>query len=260
MSRRSSGGRTHKYDDAVQLERTTTIATDDRSETITLVAESAASLSVSAPERSRQLDHALADEIARLGPDVVEVKLWIKAVDDASDGVAAGHGFAHWRDLWQMRCPLPAAESGLDTRPFTEADIDRYVAVNNRAFDWHPEQSGLTAEAVRATMAEPWFDPDGFRLYEENDELLGFCFTKVHADHDPVLGEIYVIAVDPSAHGRGLGVPMTLAGLEWLSARSIEVAMLYVESDNDPAVATYHRIGFDHHQTDRAYRLTVGDE
>ena len=47
---------------------------------------------------------------------------------------------------------------------------------------------------------------------------------------------------------------MTLAGLEWLSARGLAVGMLYVESDNHPANAVYRRIGFEHHHTDRAYR------
>ncbi|MEZ5244372.1 MAG: mycothiol synthase [Acidimicrobiales bacterium] len=183
------------------------------------------------------------------------VQLWIRQVDERSDDVATGLGFVAYRDLWQLRCPLPNEPSGLDTRAFTDADIDDFVRVNNRAFHWHPEQGGLTADAVRATMTEPWFDPEGFRLRHDGDELIGFCWTKVHADVDPPLGEIYVIAIDPSRHGRGLGKPMTLAGLEWLSAQGLEHGMLYVESDNDPANATYAALGFTRHHTDRAYRL-----
>ena len=68
------------------------------------------------------------------------------------------------------------------------------------------------------------------------------------------MGEIFVIAVDPDFHGRGLGVPMTLAGLEWLADRGLRHGMLYVEADNDAANATYRRIGFTRHRTDRAYR------
>ena len=109
-------------------------------------------------------------------------------------------------------------------------------------------------------MAEPWFDADGFRLHHRDDRLAGFCWTKVHSDHDPPLGEIYVIAVDPDFSGRGLGRPMTLAGLEWLSARGLTAGMLYVESNNHPANAVYRRIGFEHHHTDRAYRRLPGPE
>ena len=46
---------------------------------------------------------------------------------------------------------------------------------------------------------------------------------------------------------------MTLAGLEWLAEQGITLANLYVESDNDPANATYQRLGFHHHATNRAY-------
>jgi mycothiol synthase len=185
------------------------------------------------------------------------VQVWIREIDDNADAVAISMGCVRYRDLWQLRCPLPAAASGLSTRAFTPADIEEFVGVNNRAFHWHPEQGSLTVEAVKATMAEEWFNADGFRLlhHDETNELIGYCWTKVHAAHKPPLGEIYVIAIDPSQHGRGLGKPMTLAGLEWLSDQGLEDGMLYVESDNVPANATYAALGFTRHHTDRAYRL-----
>ncbi|MXW75550.1 MAG: mycothiol synthase [Acidimicrobiaceae bacterium] len=184
------------------------------------------------------------------------VQLWLREVDEQAHAIAVALGFEPYRDLWQLRCDLPNSPSGLDTKPFSESDIDTFVAVNNRAFHWHPEQSGLTAAAVRRSMSEPWFNADGFRLLH-NDEgrLMGFCWTKIHRDTDPNLGEIYVIAVDPDFHGQGLGKPMTLAGLEWLAAQGLTDGMLYVESDNHAANATYAAIGFSRHHTDRAYRL-----
>ncbi len=187
------------------------------------------------------------------------IQLWIREVDHAADDAALDLGFEQYRDLWQLRYPLPSAASNLVTRAFTLDDLDDFVGVNNRAFHWHPEQGGLTRESVLATMEEPWFDADGFRLLHDHDRdgrLIGFCWTQIHAEHDPPLGEIYVIAVDPGAHGRGLGKPMTLAGLEWLSDHGLQHGMLYVESDNDPANATYAGIGFSRHHTNRAYRLT----
>lgn len=195
------------------------------------------------------------DQVARGGGG--NVQLWIQDVTDDADEIARSFGAVAYRDLWQVRCPLPAARSTLETRAFTSEDAAELVAVNNRAFAWHPEQSGMTAESLAVTMAEPWFNADGFRLYERDGQLLGFCWTKVHTDMDPIHGEIYVIAVDPSAHGQGLGIPMTLAGLDWISDQGIEHALLYVESDNDPANATYAKIGFAHHQTNRAYNLSV---
>ena len=206
-----------------------------------------------AGETERVLVEALAGLDADRG-----AQLWIREVEPGDDDAAGRHGFEPYRDLWQLRCDLPAEPSRMSTRAFTIGDLDEFVSVNNRAFSWHPEQGGLTAADVRSRMAEPWFDADGFRLHHREGRLAGFCWTKIHADHDPPLGEIYVIALDPDFAGRGLGRPMTLAGLEWLSGRSLAAGLLYVESDNHPANAVYRRIGFRHHHTDRAYRRAPG--
>lgn len=211
------------------------------------------SLVVSEHRAGFDLRTALEQAVAERRDDTLQ--LWIREVDAAAHDIATDAGFVAYRDLWQLRCDLPNRASGLTTRAFTPDDIDEFVGVNNRAFHWHPEQGGLTADAVRSTMQEPWFDADGFRLLHEGDTLIGFCWTKVHGEENPPLGEIYVIAVDPSQHGKGLGKPMTLAGLEWLSDRGLSHGMLYVESDNDAANATYAGIGFSRHHTDRAYRL-----
>ncbi|MCQ3805907.1 MAG: mycothiol synthase [Acidimicrobiaceae bacterium] len=213
-------------------------------------------LAVSADRHDLDLRGALTDWLTRHRGEAVQ--LWLRDVDEPAHAIASELGFEAYRDLWQLRCDLPNRPSGLDTRAFSEADMDAFVAVNNRAFIWHPEQGGLTADAMRQTITEPWFNADGFRLLHDDDNrLIGFCWTKIHRDADPELGEIYVIAVDPDFHGRGLGKPMTLAGLEWLCAQGLEVGMLYVESDNHAANATYEAIGFSRHHTDRAYRFAL---
>ncbi|MBU2111746.1 MAG: GNAT family N-acetyltransferase, partial [Actinobacteria bacterium] len=78
--------------------------------------------------------------------------------------------------------------------------------------------------------------------------MLGFHWTKIHdRDH----GEVYVVGVSPASQGRGLGRLLTLAGLHHLHDRGVREVILYVESDNAPAIRIYRdKLGFTHQQRD----------
>ncbi|HEY3144103.1 MAG TPA: mycothiol synthase [Acidimicrobiales bacterium] len=188
--------------------------------------------------------------------DGSEARLWAYGAHDADDRVAASVGLHLAREIRQMRRPLPLTETtDLETRAFVIGEDEAaWLRVNNRAFAWHPDQGGWTLADVEAREQEPWFDPAGFLLHERDGELAGFCWTKVHADIDPPIGEIYVIAVDPDWHRSGLGRALVVAGLDHLARAGLTVGMLYVESTNTPAVRLYEDMGFTVHHVDRMYR------
>ncbi|MER5704685.1 mycothiol synthase [Micromonospora sp. NPDC002296] len=183
------------------------------------------------------------------------VRAWAHGDHPSAAALAVDLGLTRARVLWQLRRPLaePSAEpslpDGVVLRPFAPgADDDAWLALNARAFASHPEQGRWTAADLRARLTEPWFDPAGFLLAVESatGRLLGFHWTKVHERPGSArIGEVYVLGVDPAAHGGGLGRALTAAGLAYLrDRRGLDRVMLYVDESNTAAVALYERTGF----------------
>nr|WP_225954419.1 mycothiol synthase [Kibdelosporangium phytohabitans] len=178
------------------------------------------------------------------------LRIWSHRDHPGAARLAGKLGFQRVRELHRMGMDFGAEEfaepvlpDGVRLRAFvTGQDEQAVVAVNARAFSWHPEQGGLTVDDVRATEREDWFDPAGFFLaVDAQDEVVGFHWTKVHPDST---GEVYVVGVDPAAQGGGLGKALTLAGLRHLRGLGLPRVILYVESDNTVAIAVYRKLGF----------------
>ncbi|MFF3864434.1 mycothiol synthase [Micromonospora sp. NPDC001898] len=183
------------------------------------------------------------------------VRAWAHGDHPSAAALAVDLGLTRSRVLWQLRRPLaePPAEpplpDGVVLRAFVPgADDDAWLALNARAFASHPEQGRWTAADLRLRLSEPWFDPAGFLLAVESatGRLLGFHWTKVHERPGSArIGEVYVLGVDPAAHGGGLGRALTAAGLAYLrDRRGLDRVMLYVDESNTAAVALYERTGF----------------
>jgi mycothiol synthase len=193
-------------------------------------------------------------------PTGTPLRIWSHGDHPGARALAAGSGYQVVRELLQLRraldeqFPGPAEvtlPAGVTLRGFRPgADDAAWLRLNAKAFAHHPEQ-GRTSEAdLQARIGESWFDPAGFLLAEKDGVLIGFHWTKVHPDG---LGEVYVLGVDPDRHGGGLGRALTLAGLQHLYRRGLRTVQLYVEADNAPALAVYHRLGFSTWATDVMY-------
>jgi mycothiol synthase len=187
-----------------------------------------------------------------------DVVAWVPGSPDPVVTPLRAHGFTVARRQFRMRARLPAAPpavpADLTLRAFRPGhDEPAWLTVNNRAFANHPEQGGWIRSRLEQRETEPWFDPEGFLLAEVDGVLVGSCWTKVHDTPAGPLGEIFVIGVDPAAHGRGYGRVLVLAGLADLhDRRGCAEAILYVAEGNEAAIALYESIGFVRDRTDAA--------
>lgn len=225
--------------------------------------EASAELVVTPSARRRGIGAAL---LSRLGTLVADpprtLAVWAHGDLPAARALATDAGLTVVRELWQMRLDLAARPSGearerpggVEVRAFVPGrDEDAWLALNARAFAHHPEQGRMTRADLDAREGEPWFDPSGLLLAERDGVLLATVWTKVHAPDAPqgeAVGELYVIGVDPTAQGIGLGTAMTRLGLDHLADRGLRTVILYTEADNAAAVRTYTRAGFERSTVD----------
>jgi len=225
--------------------------------------------------------HGVGRELVRAAVDR-QAAVWAFGNLPAAQALARRLGLVRTRELLQLRRTATARDQlqlpdGVRIRPFRPGRDDRaFLAVNARAFAWHPEQGRLDEAGLQAEMAQDWFDPAGFFLAvsgpPDTERVLGFHWTKVHrvdptpgvgpadpgsaraapAPAGPV-GEVYVLGVDPESPVRGLGTPLTAAGLNYLADRGPSTVMLYVEAENAAALKLYRRFGFSTAMTNVVY-------
>ncbi|MDR1392422.1 MAG: mycothiol synthase [Bifidobacteriaceae bacterium] len=233
----------------------------------------AAELAVDPAHRRRGIARAV---IRLLAQDNPRTRLWAHGDMGASRQVAAALCLVPARELWQMTvdCRAGRADSSwtmpppgslpttsvIASRQF-EPDRDPaiWVELNALAFAGHPEQGSLTLEDFEQRMAQPWFDPAGliFAGWPGDDRQsgqaavpgvagsgaavpAGYVWTKIEAG----IGEIYALAVHPAARGQRLGTHLLDVAMRHLEAQGVSEVRLFVEADNKPAIAAYHRQGF----------------
>ena len=264
------GGDAH--DRHVRVLREDTLVGYAHLDTTDLVEGSSAELAVNPAHRRQGVGHLLVAQLLQLSPDG-RLRLWAHGGHSDAAHLARSLGFTQARVLWQMRRSLHASLPGFALPPGVRlrtfvpgTDDDEWVAVNAAAFADLPDQGAWSLEDLQRRTQESWFDPHGFLVAEatEGDDagrMVGFHWTKIHGTaghrdghgHEP-LGEVYVVGVDPSRRGTGLGRALVLAGLAHLRALGLSQAMLYVDASNIAAIRLYESLGFRQWDTDVLYR------
>jgi mycothiol synthase len=195
-----------------------------------------------------------------------QLDLWAYNDSAASREIAGMFAFREMRRLLHMHRhpgepPHLEAPEGARVRPFQAGVEDAtLVELNNRVFDWHPEQGQWTLEDFRARTRQPWFDPRDILMLEVGGELAGFCWLKVEErGTEGRIGEVYVIGTAPEHQGRGLGRYLLSEALQHLSTRSVNAVAVYVEETNTAGARLYGSFEFHHHHVDVCYTLALGE-
>lgn len=120
--------------------------------------------------------------------------------------------------------------------PLTPADIPAAAAVEQRAYATtapHPDLAGELENSLAHYFALKSLTPPA--------ELVGL------AGYWLIAGEMHVItiAIDPRWKRAGLGQWLLLAMLAHTQTHAAEVATLEVRPSNLPAIALYHKFGFE---------------
>lgn len=103
--------------------------------------------------------------------------------------------------------------------------------------DWRVSQRKAVAEVCADEDMHVWVALDA-------GSPVGFVAVKLPTE--AMLGEIYMIAVDPDYQGRGIGGALMTVALAWLTEAGMSVAMVETGGDpgHAPARRTYEKLGF----------------
>jgi len=202
--------------------------------------------------RSFQIEPALLekcfDELKTQLPNQ-QIKLWIKPADETITQIIAKRNFIVLRQVNEYVCEL-ADISGeyLATRSFKISDTNNFIKVNNQAFSDHPDQGNMNKTTFSNLQEKAWYQDSHIRIYSPSkDQIQGFCWVK--PDQENMIGELYVVAVNPDFQNKGIGKKVVLSGLNHLASLGYSNANLFAESTNEIAIKIYETIGFNYKQS-----------
>ena len=125
----------------------------------------------------------------------------------------------------------------IDIRMAAEEDIPRILEIEHDAFSPPWPHGALLSEIYRDDscflVAEKSCDSDA-------PQLLGFIILRQVGDES----ELFQIAVDKQARGRGIANEMLQAATLWARNRNVKTVFLEARVSNSAAISLYHKNGF----------------
>ena len=232
---------------------------------IGIIGEGELDLVVRPTERGKGIGRALLRTLLASDEASTELRAWAHGENPAATVLLRSAGFKPVRELLRLALDPAALDQaigaarrlpeGFEVRAYSpgaegHADqADDWVRVNAAAFASHPEQGQMSRAEFDALTREPWFAADDLRLAyatsgERQGELAGFTWVKTVQEGNTTETELYVLGVDPTFAGIGLGAALLGETLRQMATHRPNRITLYVDGDNTNAVALYARAGF----------------
>ena len=241
---------------------------------IGIIGEGELDLVVRPTERGKGIGRALLRTLLASDEASTELRAWAHGENPAATALLRSAGFEPVRELLRLALDPAALDQaigaarrlpeGFEVRAYSpgaegHADqADDWVRVNAAAFASHPEQGQMSRADFDALTREPWFAADDLRLAyatsgERQGELAGFTWVKTVQEGNTTETELYVLGVDPTFAGIGLGAALLGETLRQMATHRPNRITLYVDGDNTNAVALYARAGFGVEQRSMQY-------
>jgi mycothiol synthase len=136
-----------------------------------------------------------------------------------------------------------------------DVDEEELLRLLRLTITGQPASGAWDRADLEARFSQPGFDERDLFLERPESHLIGFCWTRAHADG---VGEIYLLGVDPAHRGRGVGRVLAEHGVRHLlEDRACPEVIAYWDEENRAATNLYESIGFGVDRIDEVYRLEL---
>ncbi len=164
------------------------------------------------------------------------------------------NGFSLTRKFNYMERPLnrmpieKRLPSGYEWTHFRGGEEAEWVNCINIAFKEHWGKRPTSLSEFSRWVTDPSFDPTGVIGIRRSNVPVGLIYCEIDVSYVEYTGRkrsmLWIIGVIPSERGLGLGEKLTVKGMNWSYSKGMEIAALFVDSENAPALNLYKKLEY----------------